>query len=332
MCEVVEWEVVETAAILIFFSITTLVVLLVTRYWIGNLEKKRQTSDDLLAWLKSTNERLDDQSKTIVSTLNQSTKALNERLDNAARFISEVQKNIGEMSEIGHDMKELSEFLKSPKLRGNIGEQILKEILGQMLPKQSFHFQYAFKSGAIVDAAIKTVNGLVPVDAKFPMENFRKLTAGRDPEIRKTASKSFLSDVKKHLDAISKKYILTDEGTTDFALMYVPSEAVYYEIVNSPELFDYAQTKAVLPVSPMTFYAYLKTILMSLEGQRIETEAREILKIIRGIQKDYIEVQDNLGVLSKHLTNAYNQMHQVETRFMSLGQKVQGEMGLLKKI
>jgi len=296
------------------------------------LIRRNQTSRELLEWLSSTNKRLDMQNKNIIDTLEHSTRTLNQRLDNAARFIAEVQKNIGEMSEIGHDMKELSEFLKSPKLRGNIGEQILKEILGQMLPKQSFHFQYAFKSGAIVDAAIKTVNGLVPVDAKFPMENFRKLTAGRDPEIRKTASKSFLSDVKKHLDTISKKYILTDEGTTDFALMYVPSEAVYYEIVNSPELFDYAQTKAVLPVSPMTFYAYLKVILMSLEGQRIETEAREILKIIRGIQKDYIEVQDNLGVLSKHLTNAYNQMHQVETRFMSLGQKVQGKMGLLEKI
>lgn len=320
----------ETAAILIFFSVTTLIILLITRYWIGNLEKKRQASDDLLAWLKSTNTRLDEQSKTIVSTLNQSTKALNERLDNAARFISEVQKNIGEMSEIGHDMKELSEFLKSPKLRGNIGEQILKEILGQMLPKQSFHFQYAFKSGAIVDAAIKTVNGLVPVDAKFPMENFRKLTGGRDSEERKFAAKNFLSDVKKHLESISKKYILTDEGTTDFALMYVPSEAVFYEIVNSPELFDYAQSKAVLPVSPMTFYAYLKAVLMSMEGQRIESEAREILKIIKGMQKDYTDVQDNLGLLSKHLTNAYNQMHQVETRFMLLGQKFQGKIGLFK--
>ena len=320
----------ETAAILIFFLVTTLVVLFVTRYWIGNLEKKRQVSDDLLEWLRSTNARLDDQSKTIVATLNDSTKALNERLDNDDRFISDVQKNIGEMSEIGHDMKELSEFLKSPKLRGNIGEQILKEILGQMLPKQSFHFQYAFKSGAIVDAAIKTVNGLVPVDAKFPMENFRKLSVGRDAETRKSASKNFLADVKKHLESISKKYILTEEGTTDFALMYVPSEAVFYEIVNNPELFDYAHSKAVLPVSPMTFYAYLKAVLMSMEGQRIETEAREILKIIKGMQKDYAEIQDNLGLLSKHLTNAYNQMHQVETRFMLLGQKFQGKMGLLK--
>src|SRR5581483_4681099 len=196
------------------------------------------------------------------------------------KVIAQVSKNIGEMSEIGRGMQDLQEFLRSPKLRGNIGEHILKELLGQMLPKQSFHLQYGFKNGTIVDAAIKTEAGLIPIDSKFPMENFRKMNAAKTDAEKNVAEKDFASDVKKHIDAISKKYILTDEGTIDYALMYVPSEAVYYEIVNTATLFDYASNHRVLPVSPMTFYAYLRAILAGFEGQRISQKAQEILSSI----------------------------------------------------
>src|SRR3989344_3246097 len=207
----------------------------------------KNSDQTLLEWLKSMqtsidntnktlNEALRDTNKNITSTLQLNTKDINQRLDNAARVISAVQKNIGEMSEIGRSMKELQDFLKSPKLRGNIGEQVLKELLGQMLPKQSFHLQYAFKSGAIVDAAIKTEAGIIPIDSKFPMENFRKLMACKDENERKIVSREFTGDVKRHIDDISRKYILTEEGTIDYALMYIPSEAVYYEIVNDSSL------------------------------------------------------------------------------------------------
>ena len=120
-------------------------VLFLIKKWISDFAKENKPSDELIEWLRSTNTRLDEQNKTIVSTLQSSTRSLNERLDNAARFISSVQKNIGEMTELGRGMKDLTEFLKSPKLRGNVGEHILKELLSQMLPKQSFHLQYGFK-------------------------------------------------------------------------------------------------------------------------------------------------------------------------------------------
>lgn len=283
---------------------------------------QKNTSDELVAWLKSTNTRIDEQNKQIVDTLQLSTKSLNERLDNAARFIAAVQKNIGEMSEIGRGMKELQDFLKSPKLRGNIGEQILKELLGQMLPKQSFFIQYAFKSGVVVDAAIKTGNGIIPVDSKFPMENFRKMLTVSDDIERKQVHKDFSQDVKRHIDDIAKKYILTEEGTIDYALMYIPSEAVYYEVVNDPHLFDYAGEKKVLPVSPTTFYAYLRAILMSFEGQKIEQQAKKILQTIKAMQKDYEKVEENMGILSRHISNAYNQMNNVVSSFARLGQKL----------
>lgn len=293
-----------------------------------DLGEKTRPSEELLEWLRSTSQRMDEQNKNFTGALQTSSRTLNERLDNAARVIAQVQKNIGEMSEIGRGMKDIQEFLRSPKLRGNIGEQVLKELLGQMLPKQSFHLQYAFKSGAMVDAAIKSAAGIIPVDSKFPMENFRRMTAAESEVEKSQVEKEFIKDVKKHIDDISSKYILTEEGTIDYALMYIPSESVYYEIVNNVDLFDYSGKKRVLPVSPTTFYAYLRAILMSFEGQKIEARAREILSSIRAIQKDYNKVDENLGVLGKHLQNAYNQMSNVLSGFNTLGQKLTSAQSL----
>lgn len=269
-----------------------------------------------------------DDRRILLSTLQQNTQSMNERLDNAARVIGQVQKNIGEFSEIGRGMKDLQDFLRSPKVRGNIGEQVLKEMLGQFLPKESFNLQYAFKSGEKVDAAIKTAGGIIPVDSKFPMENFRKMTTATTDAEKKVYERDFVKDVKKHIDDISRKYILTEEGTIDYALMYIPSEGVYYEVVNNQDLFDYSQGKRVLPVSPTTFYAYIRAILMSFEGQKIESRAKEILSSLRAIQKDYEKTNDALSVLQKHLTNAYNMMTSVFTNFGSLGQKISSTQNL----
>ena len=140
--------------------------------------------------------------------------------------------------------------------------------------------------------------------------------------------KEFEKDVKKHIDDISKKYILTAEGTIDYALMYIPSEAVYYEIVNNESLFEYGGEKRVLPVSPTTFYAYIKAILMSFEGQKIEKQAKEILISLRSIKKDFEKTGENLNILQKHLTNAYNMMNNVFSSFNTLGQKIEGTQKL----
>lgn len=309
-------------AVIFSFLLIIFIVLVVLKNWLNDLKKGSNLSGELVEWLKSTNKRLDDQSQHITATLEHSTKAFNERLDNAARIISALQKNIGEVGEIASSMKKLSEVLQSPKLRGNIGEQVLKELLSQMLPKQSFHLQFAFKSGETVDAAIKTANGIIPIDSKFPLNNFRKMLEGHESE-KKAAEKNFTADVKKHIETIAKKYILPEEGTFDYALMYVPSEAVYYEIVQREELFEFSNQKRVLPVSPMTFYAYLKAILMSFEGQKIELTIRQLMGVIRSLQKDYLTLSENLSLLNKHINNAANQMSNVQTSFVLMGRKIE---------
>ncbi len=295
--------------------------------------KPPENNQALLEWLKTMqvsidatnrtlNESMQTNSSQMVRTLQENSKQLNERLDKAAEVIRDVNKEVGQMSEIGRSMKELQEFLKSPKIRGNIGEEILKDLIAQMFPKNSFHLQYTFKSGEKVDAAIRTDAGILPIDSKFPMENFTRMMKAEDDLLKKTAEKEFLRDVKKHIDAISKKYILPEEGTMDFALMYVPSESVFYELCNQTEILQYARKQRVYIVSPSTLYAHLQTILLSFEGKKIETKSREVFRLLRAIQNDYEKINDSMQVLGKHLNNATSQYSQVNTGILTLGNKL----------
>ena len=270
--------------------------------------------------------------KTTDSMVRQ-TQAINQRLDKAAEVISNVSKSVGEMTELGRSMKDLQEFLRSPKLRGQIGESGLKDLLGQALPKQHFHLQYAFKGGEVVDAALQLEKGIIPIDAKFPMENFRKMTKAKDEAEAEIHRKVFTADVKKHIDAISTKYIRPQEGTLDFALMYIPSEPVYYDILtNSPDLDDYAYKKRVRPVSPNTLYAYLRAIIMSLEGSRIEKQAGQILAALREIGDETGKFGSSLSVLTKHIKNAAASSDDVNTRFTRLSSRISTVQSIEDKV
>jgi len=284
--------------------------------------KKEDPNQALLEWLKTMQKSVDANSSHMVRTLQENSRQLNERLDKAAMAMRDVGKEVGEMSEIGRSMRELQDFLKSPKLRGNIGEHVLKDLISQTFPKNSFNLQYQFKSGEKVDAAIKTDGGILPIDSKFPMENFQKMTKSKSEEEVNLYKKEFTKDIKKHIDTISKKYILPDEGTMDFALMYVPSETVFYEVVNSDDLMEYARKARIYIVSPSTLYAHLQTILLSFEGKKIEQESREVFRILRALQIDYEKVNDSIDVLGKHIGNASNQFSNVQKGVHMLGNKL----------
>ncbi|MBI3559464.1 DNA recombination protein RmuC [Candidatus Gottesmanbacteria bacterium] len=280
-------------SIIVFWVILSLAIILY-------LFKPKQ-DPAILEWLKTTNARLDEQT----------------------RLMNQAARSIGEFSEIGKSMKDLQQFLSSPKLRGGLGEQILKQLLEDSLPKQSFNLQYTFRSGVKVDAAIKTASGIIPIDSKFSMENFKKMVEDKSFE------KDFQKDIKDRIDEISRKYILPDEGTVDFALMYVPSESVYYEIVNS-HLMDYAYKNRVMPVSPSTFYAFLRSVLLSFEGQKIATEIKTIQQALRAIHQETNKFAELLATLQSHINNSYSMMNRVATQFISLSSKVAGVQKLEK--
>ncbi len=301
-------------------------------YLLNKKLSQKQTDATLLEWLKSMQKTIDSQSENTVRTLQENSKQLNERLDKAASVIRGVGEEVGKMSEIGRSMQELQDFLKSPKLRGNIGEQVLKDLITQIFPKNSFNLQYTFKSGEKVDAAIKTDAGILPIDSKFPMENFQKLSRAKTENEIKLYRREFSKDVKKHIDSIAQKYILPDEGTMDFALMYVPSESVFYEIVNMEDISEHARQHRIYIVSPSTLYAHLQTILLSFEGKKIESESREIFRLLRALQIDYGKVSDSMDTLGKHIGNASNQYANVNKGFNTLGQKITSARSLSEQV
>ncbi len=297
------------------------------------LRKTKSTSETtLIEWLKAMQNSLDATSVNVVKTLQANSAQLNERLDKAAIAIRDVNKGVGEMSEIGRNMRELQEFLKSPKLRGNIGEEVLKDLISQIFPKNSFHLQYQFKSGDKVDAAVKTDAGILPIDSKFPMENFQKMIKTKDDKEREIYKKEFVRDVKKHIDTISKKYILPEEGTMDFCLMYIPSETVFYEVADNPELMDYSRRQRVYTVSPATLYAHLQMILLSFEGKKIESKSREVFALLRALKVDYDKVNEGISILGRHITNASSQFINVSTSFEKIGKKLDTTKSLEKEV
>ena len=265
--------------------------------------KNQDTVNQQLASITS---QVNAQLGQVTQQLQKSTGDLNTRLDNAAKVVADVSKGLGGLSEatkkvfeVGKDIASLQEILRSPKLRGGLGELFLGDLLAQILPPAHFTLQHRFKSGEVVDAVIRLGHNLVPVDAKFPLENFKRVIEVSSEEEQRAAKRKFISDVKKHIDAISGKYILPDEGTFDFALMYIPAENVYYELIIRDEAMDtdkgllnYAFAKRVIPVSPNSFYAYLQTILLGLKGMHIEERAQDILTNLARLSGDFRKFQE----------------------------------------
>ncbi|MFC1668016.1 DNA recombination protein RmuC [Chlamydiota bacterium] len=288
------------------------------------------------------NERLKDN----VLMLQNASINFGDRLDNASKVVGAVQNRLGKIEEanlriyeIGKDISRLQEILRAPKLRGNLGEFFLGDLLSQILPQEHFKLQYTFKNGEKVDAVIKLSQGLVPIDAKFPLENFRKFLDVEGAS-RKNLRKQFVNDVKKHIDAISSKYIKQDERTFDFALMYIPAENVYYEIIIKGEEFgenhailNYALDKRVIPVSPNSFYSYLQVILLGLKGLRIEEGVHQILGSLERVRKDFERFKEDFTVLGKHLNNARNTYDNADKRLDGFENKLDGAFALdAKKI
>ncbi|MBN1587607.1 MAG: DNA recombination protein RmuC [Candidatus Omnitrophica bacterium] len=269
--------------------------------------------------------------------LAESTDQLVKSQQGMGRVFGEVQEKLGglekstaQVLEISKDISSLQDLLKPPKLRGALGEYLLEGLLSEILPNKSMYsMQYRFRSNEVVDAVIHIDQRIVPVDAKFPIESFRRLTEAEGDAEKKSAHRAFETDVKKHIDAISSKYILPDERTFDFALMYIPAENVYYETILKDEglseekgIFHHAMAHRVIPVSPNSLYAYLQVIVLGLRGLAVERHAEEILKNLRKLHGHFESCEESFVLTGKQLEHALNNYKKAETHLRRFSDKL----------
>jgi DNA recombination protein RmuC len=302
-------------------------------------ESSRQVGDRLAGLTAELTQRLASFEKTVderirasQDTLGQNLGTMQQQSAESARMLKAVGENLGRVFEasqkiekLAGDVTRLEDLLKPPKIRGTLGETFLEEALRQCLPPGSWNMQWRFSDGEAVDATIAIGERVVPVDSKFPLENYRRAAESGDESERRRARREFGRDVRKHVDAIALKYIRVAEGTYDFALMYVPAEAVYAEIVADGEeaaLADYAISRHVIPVSPRLLYAYLSTIAQGLQGLEIEKRAHEILDELARLKRGVAKIEDPLGKLGTHLGNAQKSFEETQKQLVRFSERL----------
>ena len=235
-------------------------------------------------------------------------------VDIAAK-LTRVEGATEQMLARANDLARLEQILRPPKARGGFGELLLENLLRDRLPPSAYQVQYGFKSGERVDAVIR-VEKLIPIDAKFPLDNFERMIEAETEGERELYGKAFARDVKGHIDAIAQKYVKPAEGTYDFAFMYLPVEGIYYELVSGPTgaLLKYAHDRCVFPVSPTTFTAYLQVIAFGLKGMEFEQNAHEVMSYLADLRKDFGRFRDDFDIVGKHLGNAQSKYAEAEKR------------------
>src|SRR5881396_1935648 len=292
--------------------------------WLGRtLHSLKADSDAALAARNAeVGRQLEGITATMDRRLGELDTKVDRRMEHASKQTNAIHKQLGDvgrattlLAEHAKELGQLQQVLRPPKARGGFGELLLGNLLRDRLPPEAYSLQYGFKSGERVDAVIR-VDRLAPIDAKFLLDNFERLVDAQESSERELHEKAFARDVKGHVDAISSKYIRPDEGTYDFAFMYLPSEAIYYELVcgKTGALLTYAHEKRVLPVSPTTLTAYLQVVLLGLKGLQIEQHAHEVMAYCAQLQKDFSKFKDDFDLVGKHLGNAQNKFTDAEKR------------------
>ena len=277
-----------------------------------------------------------DESKTEQMTVLQAEmKALREQVSENlgtvtrhVRVFGDVQRGIGEVTKateqilaVGQNIAALQDILRAPKPRGGLGEIMLGNLLAQVLPCDCYCLQHAFDDGTRVDAAIYLADHVVPIDAKFPLENFQRMLDAGDDKARESLRRTFVRDVKRRVDETAK-YIRPDAGTFEFAMMYIPAENIYYEVLSAEDLFNYALDRHVIPVSPNSFFAYLNVVVFGLRGPQIEENARLLLGQLSRMGKDFEDCQGAFRTLGTHIAHAHNKYNEVDSRLDHFGDRL----------
>jgi len=320
---------------LIWVVIFIATVLFLTRR--SNDSISKQGEDKINALRSEWSETLSKNTDLILNQLNNMNNSVGSQLSNTAKVFGEVRESIGSLDqktkqiyEVGKDISSLHEILRAPKMRGGLGELFLENLLEQVMPRKDFYtLQHSFKSGERVDAVIRIGKKLVPVDSKFPMESFTRFIQAENDEDKKRAKKEFVKAIREHINSIADKYILPDEDTYDFALMYIPAENVYYEAILKDEdfgeqksIFSHAIARKVIPVSPNSFYAYLQVIILGLRGMGIEEKTQEVIKKLITLRGSLERFKIDFDKMGTHIENIKSSYDRAENRLEKFGNKI----------
>ena len=292
--------------------------------FLRNFQKNREKENKSPVMLLLQNQ-IQEIARQVDSKLEQSTQIMQRQFGESSRIIKEITQELTKVGEgqkqvvdIARQLESLQDVLKNPKQRGVLGEYFLKTVLENVLPPGSFQMQYEFKDGSIVDAVVFVKDKIIPIDSKFSLENYNRILETREESEKQKLESVFRDDLKARIDETSK-YVKPSEGTMDFAFMFIPSEAVYYDLLinkvgavksNTRDLIEYAAgEKKVMIVSPTTFLAYLQTVLQGLKALQIEESAKEIRKRVEELGRHLSSYENYMKKLGIHLgttVNMYN--------------------------
>lgn len=300
----------ETVLFILFIALVFILVFSIRK---ANLDVERRLTDVI-------NKQLSE----VRGSVDYTSRAMNTQISSFTRETVRIKEEIESMQEAVKEISSFQEFFRSPKIRGQWGEAGLEHVLGEYFPAELYSIQHTFSSGEKVDAVLKLPSGkLLPIDSKFPFDNFRKMIDSKGDE-RNIFRQKFFNDVKERIKEISEKYILPSEDTVDFAVMYVPAEAVYYEInmERDTDISEYARKRKVILSSPNTFYLTLRAIEQWFRDTRITRHAQEIMTRLYQVEKDGERLTEDFRKLGVHLSNASSAYKSSEKRVALLGRKV----------
>lgn len=317
-------------------------------------EKDSKKGDDI--GLKLILEQINELNRTVDSKISESTKHMNESVRNqfneSAKLIKDVTAGLTKLDETNRQvvsfadqLQNLQDILKNPKHRGILGEYYLETLLQNVLAPTQYQMQYAFSNGEIVDAVVFVKDKIIPVDSKFSLENYNKLSVEQNLETKEKLEKAFVNDLKLRIQETAK-YIRPKEGTMDFAFMFIPHEAIYYDLLvnkigaiteETDNLIQRAANKyKVIIVSPTSFLAYLQTVLQGLKAMQIEESVKDVIKNVEGLQKHFKTFEEYQEKLGNALATTVNHYNASNKEFKKIGKdatritKIESEIELLE--
>jgi len=333
----------STTLVIVMFVIFFVLLVGLSLFVVVLLKKNNKDNkggDDI--GLKLILEQINELNRTMDTKMTENTRHMNESVKNqfseSAKLIKDVTQGLTKLDEtnkqvvsFADQLQSLQDILKNPKHRGILGEYYLETLLQNVLAPTQYKMQYPFANGEIVDAAVFVKDKIIPIDSKFSLENYNKLSVEQNPQEKEKLEKAFVNDLKLRIQETSK-YIRPKEGTMDFAFMFIPHEAIYYDLLvnkigaiteETDNLIQRAANKyKVIIVSPTSFLAYLQTVLQGLKAMQIEESAKEIRKNVEGLQKHLKTFEEYQSKLGNALTTTVNHFNNSNKEFKKIDKDV----------